>query len=109
MVTTSPIIDAGRRRPDVGTATLVTRACYLALRRAIAVSPAPDNVIVIEEPCRALDRDDVAAVLGVPVLAVIPADHGVARVVDAGLLTARLPDAFSQLRDAIAVSENATT
>jgi cellulose biosynthesis protein BcsQ len=85
------VIDAGRL-PGDGPAhtTLVTRSCYLALRRALAV-PMPDDVILIAEPGRALGPDDVQAVLGRPVVATIPVDPAVARTVDAGLLSARLP------------------
>jgi len=112
------IIDAGQHRPDTDTATLVTRACYLALRRAITITPPPDNAVLIQEPGRALDHDDVAAVLSVPIIAVvlsvpiiatIPTDPAVARVVDAGLLAARLPAALRHLRDAVTAPDNATT
>lgn len=101
------IIDAGRHRPSAGTATLVTRACYLALRRAIAVTPAPDNVVLVHEPGRALKRSDVATVLSVPIIVTIPADPAVARVVDAGLLAAGLPTALCELREEITAPENA--
>ena len=101
------IIDAGRHRPAFGTATLVTRACYLALRRAIAVTPAPDNAVLVHESGRALGRSDVAAVLSVPIIVTIPADPTVARVVDAGLLAAGLPAALRELREEITARENA--
>jgi len=101
------IIDAGRHRPAAGTATLVTRACYLALRRAIAFTPAPDNAVLVYEPGRALNRSDVAAVLSVPIIVSIPADPAVARVVDAGLLAAGLPASLRELREEITAPENA--
>lgn len=70
---------------------LVTRACYVALRRAVAAPLAPTGIVLVEEDGRALDPDDVAHVLGVEVLACVPSDPAVSRAVDAGLLVARLP------------------
>jgi hypothetical protein len=90
------VIDFGQKRPTVGTATIVTRACYLALRRALAVTPPPDNAIVIAEPGRALDDTDVASVLGLPIVATIRTDQSVARTVDAGLLASRVPQAIER-------------
>jgi len=70
---------------------LVTRPCYLALRRASSPPLRPSEVILVTEPGRALDRTDVEAVVGAPVRAEIPLDPAVARAVDAGLLASRLP------------------
>lgn len=85
------IIDAGTQPETVeGVAYLVTRPCYLALRRSFTV-PRPDGLVVITEPGRALTVEDVAAVIGAPVRAVIPQDPAVARAIDAGLLASRLP------------------
>ena len=70
----------------------VLRPCYLALRRAVALPVRPSGVVLVQEPGRSLDRRDIEDVLGVPVVAVVPYDPSVARVVDAGLLLAgRLP------------------
>jgi Mrp family chromosome partitioning ATPase len=65
---------------------LVTRSCYLALRRAARCDRTPDGVILVREPGRALDRGDVEGLLSVPVLAEVDADPAVARAIDAGLL-----------------------
>lgn len=73
---------------------MVVRACYLALRRAVAVDVRPDRVILIVEPGRALTTVDVEAALGVPVAAEIPFDPAISRAIDAGLFTARLPIAL---------------
>ncbi|QGG96525.1 P-loop NTPase family protein [Actinomarinicola tropica] len=73
------------------TSLLVTRLCYLALRRAAAAPIRPSAAVVVAEPGRALDRSDVEGVLGVPVVAEVAVDPGVARAVDAGLLARRLP------------------
>jgi hypothetical protein len=77
--------------PVLGRSLLVIRACYLALRRAAASPGALGEVVLVAEPGRALDRRDVAQVLGVPVRAVVEADPAVARAVDAGTLATRLP------------------
>lgn len=69
---------------------LVVRCCYLALRRAARASPRPDGVVVVTEPGRSLTPRDVESVVGAPVVAQVPFDPQVARVVDAGLLSARL-------------------
>ena len=103
------VIDFGQKRPTVGTATIVTRACYLALRRALAVTPAPDNAIVIAEPGRALDDADVAAVLGLPIVATIRTDPSVARTVDAGLLASRLPQVIERHRHELVHAPTAVT
>jgi MinD superfamily P-loop ATPase len=70
---------------------LVTRPCYLALRRALAVPLRPSAAVVVDEAGRALHHDDVAAVLDVPVTARVPFDPSISRAVDAGLLAHRVP------------------
>jgi hypothetical protein len=70
---------------------LVLRPCYLALRRAAAAPTRPSGVILISEPGRALRPADIEHVIGVPVRAVIETDAAVARAVDAGLMSCRLP------------------
>jgi hypothetical protein len=70
---------------------LVTRACYLALRRASTTPVRPSGVILVTEPGRALGRSDVEQVVGAPVRAEIAVDPAIARAVDAGVLSARLP------------------
>jgi Mrp family chromosome partitioning ATPase len=71
---------------------LVTRPCYLALRRFVSVPVArPTGVVVVCEPGRFLTGHDVAAAVGAPMLAEISLDPAVARAVDAGLLATRLP------------------
>ena len=86
------IIDGGTDPETVeGVAYLVTRPCYLALRRAMTAHRRPDGLVIITEPGRALTVEDVAEVIGAPVRAVIPTDPAVARAIDAGLLASRLP------------------
>lgn len=75
---------------------LVTRACFLSLRRALATALRPTGVILLAEPGRSLSRQDIERALGVPVVAVVETDPSVARAVDAGLLGARLPRGLSR-------------
>ena len=70
---------------------LVTRPCYLALRRAIGLGARPDGVIVVDDRDHSLDRHDVARSIGAPVVAEVSTDPAVARAVDAGLLAVRVP------------------
>jgi hypothetical protein len=75
---------------------LVTRACFLALRRATTLPLRPSEVVLLTEPGRALDRVDVERAVGAPVVAEVAVDPQVARAVDAGLLTSRLPRGFAR-------------
>jgi hypothetical protein len=81
---------------------LVTRACYLALRRAGASPLRPSDVVLVREAGRALGVSDVEAIVGADVVAEVPVDPSVARAVDAGLLgSGRLPRGLVRaLRDA---------
>lgn len=94
------IVDAGRidlqplsvALARAATASLfVTRRCYLALRRANELPVQPTGVVVVSERGRALTLADVEAVTGAPVVADLAVDDALARTVDAGLLTTRLP------------------
>jgi len=79
---------------------LVTRPCLLGLRRASAAPVRPSGVVVVSEAGRALDGEDVSTVVGAPLVADLAVDPAVARAVDAGLLTSRLPRRFAEaLRD----------
>ncbi|MGH9209435.1 MAG: hypothetical protein ACRD2C_01990 [Acidimicrobiales bacterium] len=114
------VLDRGRRpvvadcgsRPDGATAVvvdaatqslLVTRACYLSLRRASRSAHRPTAVVVVREPGRSLDRHDVERVVGAPVVAEVEADPAIFRAVDAGLLAStRLPRLLERgLRDVV--------
>jgi CobQ/CobB/MinD/ParA nucleotide binding domain len=70
---------------------LVTRGCYLSLRRLVACPLRPSGVVLVSEPGRALGRREVQDVVGVGVVAEVPVDASVARAVDSGLLAGRLP------------------
>jgi MinD-like ATPase involved in chromosome partitioning or flagellar assembly len=70
---------------------LVTRPCYLALRRAMSLAERPTEVVLVREPGRALSRDDVERVVRAPVTAEVELDPAVARAVDSSGLAGRLP------------------
>jgi hypothetical protein len=101
------IVDAGTGRPPdalvaaADESLLVTRACYLSLRRAGMIGVAPTGVVLIEEPGRALKPADVEQAIGAPVVSTALLDPAIARAVDSGLLTSRLPASWRrQLRRA---------
>jgi MinD superfamily P-loop ATPase len=79
---------------------LVTRPCYMALRRALAAPVRPTGIVLVHEPGRALSARDLHEALDVPVVATVPLDPKVARQVDAGLLRGRLPRSLDPLRKA---------
>jgi hypothetical protein len=111
----SVVVDAGsgvetpRWWPASATTITVVRSCYLALRRLTSgvadardrgpVSDA-DRIVLIEEAGRALTRRDVVAAVG-DVAVTLPWDPAVARAVDAGLLTQRMPRSLRRLRGLI--------
>lgn len=76
--------------------TLVTRACYLAIRAA-QPWPRPDEVVVVARQGRALRSADVSAAIGAPVVCEVRWDPAVARVVDAGLFGSRTPRSLRSL------------
>jgi hypothetical protein len=101
------VIDAGTQRraaatqsghwwEGLGVSVLVTRACYLAMRRVGQVRPGTRLVLVVE-PGRALTANDVVTALGVPLWCRVGFDPSVSRAVDAGLLATRRPRALRQL------------
>ena len=96
------VVDAGTGIPAAALATaathrlLVTRPCYLGLRRAVAAAVQPTGVVLVTEPGRALSARDVERALGAPVVAEVQYDPAVARAVDAGLLASRLPRPLAQ-------------
>jgi len=79
---------------------LVTRPCYVALRRASQSPLRPTGVVIVNEPGRVLSSADVHGVIRAPIVAQVELDPKVARLVDAGLLSGRLPHSLAPLRDA---------
>jgi hypothetical protein len=76
---------------SAGQSLLVTRSCYLALRRYLALPVRPSGVVLVKEPGRSLTSYDVEDVVGSPVVAEVTVDPAVARAVDSGLLSQRVP------------------
>lgn len=73
---------------------LVSRSCFLGLRR-IARSPwQPSGIILLRESGRALTVSDVSDLARCPVIAQLEPDIRVGRAIDAGLLASALPEGF---------------
>jgi MinD-like ATPase involved in chromosome partitioning or flagellar assembly len=79
-------------------AVVVLRGCYLALRRAVHAPglARTSGVAVVHEQGRTLRDDEIADVLDRPVVARVPTKVAIARAVDAGVLSRRLPDALAR-------------
>ena len=101
-------IDAGTHVPPTALAAradrslLVTRPCYLSLRRAVRSAVRPTGVILVDEPGRGLGPRDIEHAIGAPVEAIVSIDPSVARAVDAGLLASRLPRVMTRALRAVA-------
>jgi MinD superfamily P-loop ATPase len=100
------VIDAGTGEPPADLAAcaeqsiLVTRPCYLAMRRLVGFRARPTGMVLVTEPGRSLRIADLERAVGARVIAEVPFDPAVARAVDAGLLAARLPRSLAiSLRD----------
>lgn len=97
------VIDAGTGDPPADLVAvadrtlLVCRACYLGLRDAQRARTRPTGVVLVAEPGRALGRADVEAATGAPVVATVLLDPGIARAVDSGLMSGRVPTGLRRL------------
>lgn len=99
-----PSCPAARALVEVADASvMVTRSCYLALRRAVRdeLLLQAAGVILVEEPGRALGRREVSDVLGKPVLAHIEVRPSIARAVDAGVVAQRMPATLVRAGEAV--------
>jgi len=81
---------------------LVLRCCSLTLRAIGTLDPEPTGVVLIRERGRALGPGDVENVSGAPVVAEVSLDIAVARCIDAGLVTSRVPRALLRSLSGIA-------
>lgn len=85
------IIDAGTGPPpqalvDVADRNvMVTRADYLALSKPDVVASNPDEIVLINEPGRAIDHRDIERAINAPVNTLIEINPAIARTVDAGM------------------------
>lgn len=86
--TLTNVLDAGTDSfsDHDGMVYMVLRNDYCSLRRAIAAPQTTVGAVLIVEPERDLQRRDVEAVLGYPVVAQVAISLSVARASDAGLL-----------------------
>jgi hypothetical protein len=77
---------------------VVMRSCYLALRRAVhaPMLACTAGVVLLDEPGRSLGAREVSEVLELPVLVRVPVKAPIARAVDAGVLTTRMPDVLAR-------------
>jgi len=91
-----PLLDASDQ------SVLVTRPCYLALRRAVDLGVRPTAAVLVAEPGRALRSSDVSRAIDATVVAEVAIDPAVARAVDAGLAVARLPRLLRRSLDSVA-------
>jgi len=103
------IVDAGTGEPwpvlaaAAAQRLLVTRRCYLAVRRVAGLIAEPTGVVLIDESSRCLSSRDIEAATGAPIIASVSFDPAIARAVDAGLLAVRLPSTIRrELRRAVA-------
>jgi len=85
------VIDRGVDAKTVAGAEnyLVTRRCYLALRKATMARRDYDGIVVIDEKDRALTVNDVSMVMTTKIAATVPYDPSISRAVDAGVLPER--------------------
>lgn len=81
---------------------IVTRLCYMALRRLAAgihTDGNVDQIVIVKEMGRALSEKDVVRIFDHPVAVTeLYDDAAVRRALDAGLLASRLPSSLSPLR-----------
>ena len=75
---------------------LVSRACYLSMRRALASPLRSNGVILLREPGRSLDAVDVASILALPVVAQVDHDPVVSRALDSGTFARKVPRSFAR-------------
>ena len=71
---------------------LVTRACYLALRRTVSSPVRPTGVVLVAEAGHVLTRSDCEGFIGAPVAATVAIEPDIARAVDSGMLSAGIPE-----------------
>jgi len=85
------IVDAGTGPPpqaliDIADRNImVTRADYLALTNPEITAARPDEIVLVNEPGRAITKRDIELTMKAPVNTVIDLDPVVARSVDAGM------------------------
>ena len=88
---------------------MVTRACYLALRRAVNPPVRPTGVVLVTEAGHVLTRSDCERFIGTLVVATVATDPDIARAVDSGMLSTRIPKQAMDSLGALAEGEQSPT
>jgi Cellulose biosynthesis protein BcsQ len=88
---------------------LVVKSCFLAVHAAVGATHLAQGIVVVCDEERRIANTDIASALGIPVVATVMLQPGVARAVDAGLLVARLPRSFTRSLDALRPSTATAT
>ena len=86
---------------------LVTKPCYLALRRCEPNTVSPTGVIMVSDMRRALGPADIEQAAGAPVLATVPLDLQIALAADGGDMAGEpWTETVQQLRGVVVPAEN---
>jgi hypothetical protein len=80
---------------------LLVKSCFLAVHASVELAHRAHGVVVVSDEERRISDADVAVAIGLPVFASISVQPTVARAVDAGLLSARLPRIFTRSLEAL--------
>jgi hypothetical protein len=80
---------------------LVVKSCFLAVHASVGLAHQAHGVVVVSDEDRRITDSDVAAAIGLRVLASVSVQPAVARGVDAGLLSARLPRTYTRSLEAL--------
>lgn len=78
---------------------LVTRPCFLSMRRQRRAGLAPTEVAVVRDQGRAYTDRDIEDAVGAPVRLSVDVEPAIASAVDAGMLARRLPRALRRVAD----------
>jgi len=99
----TPIEPIRRKLAALPTSVFVTRACYLALHRAVQLDLSIGRVALIRENGRSLDRLDVSRLLAASEVVDVDVHPVVARAIDSGSMVRRVPRLLNrQLADLVA-------
>ncbi len=89
---------------EAGRSLLVVKSCFLAVHATVGLTHQAQGIVVLCDEERRITDIDIAAALGIPVVATVMVQPAVARAVDAGLLAARLPRSFTRSLEALQTS-----
>ena len=90
-----------------GVSILVTKPCYLALRRCGPNTVSPTGVVMVADMRRALGPVDIEQATGAPVLVTVPYDSGIAMAADGGAMAQEAwKEPVEQLRGLVVPADN---